>query len=76
MTQHEALHSPVLETVWNLAHRGVRFSSNGDRIRVTPWSEVTEAERDALRAHREAVLVLTAMLNATDDSHLRSGRIH
>jgi len=52
----------ALATFVALRARGVEFAVTGDSLRYRPSGAVTEAERDALRAHRRALLALLADL--------------
>lgn len=50
--------------VETLRGRGVTFWSEGDRLRFRPASALTDADRDALREHKPAILRLLG--NAPD----------
>ncbi len=55
---------PALELVWRLEDRGFTIRRDGQELVVCPGRQLTEADRDAIRQHRTAVLAIVDYVEA------------
>lgn len=58
MTFADACQTPALDLLLRLEDRGFDIVADGERLRLKPFGNLTAAERDAIAAHKEPLLVL------------------
>jgi hypothetical protein len=66
--------APVIDLLFRLQEHGISVTRRADRLRITPASALTSADRAALMHWRPYVFALVQYLERDDlDAHLRSG---